>query len=87
MKRADELRKKADFVAKLSTVLAEEPGSGVEYIEYDEDFEGGLEVVTIHYYGGGIARINVTINSCGAIYKEIGAEVYGVGAAGRMHEK
>lgn len=41
MKRVDELRRKADFVAKLSTVLAEEPGSGVEYIEYDEDFEGG----------------------------------------------
>lgn len=87
MKRVDELRRKADFVAKLSTVLAEEPGSGVEYIEYDEDFEGGLEVVTIHYYGGEIARINVTINSCGAIYKEIGAEVYGSGAVGRMHEK
>ena len=33
MKRVDELRRKADFVAKLSTVLAEEPRSGVEYIE------------------------------------------------------
>ena len=43
--------------------------------------------MTIHYYGGGIARINVTINSCGAIYEEIGAEVYGSGAVGRMHEK
>ena len=83
MERADELRRKADFVAKLSAVLAEEPRSGVEYIEYDKDSKG-LEVVTIHYYGGGIARINVTINSCGAIYKEIGAEVYGNGAAGRM---
>ena len=84
MERVDELRRKADFVAKLSTVLAEEPRSGVEYIEYDGNFKGGLEVVTIHYYGGDIARINVTINSCGAIYKEIGAEVYGDGAAGRM---
>lgn len=84
MKRVDELRKKADFVAKLSTVLAEEPGSGVEYIEYDEDFEGRLEVMTIHYYEGGIARINVTGISCGAIYKKIGAEVYGSGAAGRI---
>lgn len=87
MERADELRRKADFVAKLSAVLAEEPGSGVEYIEYDGGSGGGFEIVTIHYYGGGIARINVTINSCGAIYKEIGAEVYGEGAAGRMHEK
>lgn len=83
MKRVDELRRKADFVAKLSTVLAEEPGSGVEYIEYDKDFEA-LEVVTIHYYGGGIARIDVTDISCGEIFEEIGAEVYGVGAAGRM---
>ncbi len=33
MKIVDELRRKADFVAKLSTVLAEEPGSGVEYRE------------------------------------------------------
>ena len=82
MKRVDELRRKADFVAKLSTVLAEEPRSGVEYIEYDRD-PRGLEVVTIHYYGGGIARINVSLNSCGAIYREIGAEVYGNGAAGR----
>lgn len=87
MKRVDELRRKADFVAKLSTVLAEEPGSGVEYIEYDEDFGGGLEVVTIHYYESGAARIDVTDVSCGAIYREIGAKVYGSGAVGRMHEK
>lgn len=86
MKRVDELRRKADFVAKLSTVLAEEPRSGVEYIEYDGAL-GGLEVVTIHYYGGGITRINVTFNSCGAIYREIGAEVYGNGAAGRIEKK
>lgn len=86
MKRVDELRRKADFVAKPSTVLAEEPRSGVEYIEYDKDFEA-LEVVTIHYYGGGIARINVTFNSCGAIYREIGAEVYGEGAVGRISKK
>lgn len=87
MKRVDELRRKADFVAKLSTVLAEEPRSGVEYIEYDGGSGGGFEIVTIHYYGGGITRINVTINSCGAIYKEIGAEVYGEGAVGRISKK
>ncbi len=83
MKRVDELRRKADFVAKLSTVLAEEPGSGVEYIEYDRDFEA-LEVVTIHYYESGAARIDVTDVSCGEIFEEIGAEVYGEGAAGRI---
>ena len=76
--------RKRDFVRNISTVLAEEPRSGVEYIEYDGDFAEGLEVVTIHHRGGGIARINVTINSSGAIYKEIGAEVYGNGAVGRM---
>ena len=87
MKRVDELRRKADFVAKLSTVLAEEPGSGVEYIEYDKDFEGGLEVVTIHYYESGTARIDVTDISCGEIFEEIGAEVYGEGAVGRISKK
>ena len=86
MKRVDELRRKADFVAKLSTVLAEELGSGVEYIEYDRDYKG-LEVVTIHYYESGIVRIDVTDASCGEIFEEIGAEVYGEGAAGRMCEK
>ncbi len=68
-----EKARKREFVRNISTVLAEDPGSGVEYIEYDENFEGGLEVVTI--------------NSSGAIYREIGAEVYGSGAAGRMHER
>ena len=82
-----EKARKREFVRNISTVLAEDPRSGVEYIEYDGDFPGGLEVVTIHYYGGGIARINVTINSSGAIYREIGAEVYGDGAMGRMYEK
>ena len=84
MKRVDELRRKADFVAKLSTVLAEEPRSGVEYIEYDGGSGGGFEVVTIHYYESGIARIDVTDVSCGEIFEEIGAEVYGEGAAGRI---
>lgn len=82
-----EKMRKRDFVRNISTVLAEDPRSGVEYIEYDGDFSGGLEIVTIHYHGGGIARINVTINSSGAIYREIGAEVYGDGAMGRMYEK
>ena len=82
----EKMRKK-EFVRNISTVLAEDPRSGVEYIEYDKDFEGGLEVVTIHYYESGTARIDVTDISCGEIFEEIGAEVYGVGAAGRMHEK
>ena len=82
-----EKMRKREFVRNISTVLAEDPRSGVEYIEYDENFEGGLEVVTIHYFGGRTARINVTLNSSGAIYREIGAEVYGDGAIGRMHRK
>ena len=43
--------------------------------------------MTIHYFGGTAARVNVTYNSSGAIYREIGAEVYGSGAAGRMRER
>lgn len=65
-----EKMRKRDFVRNISTVLAEDPRSGVEYIEYDGDFPGGLEIVTIHYHGGGTARINVTINSSGAIYRD-----------------
>ena len=76
--------RKRDFVRNISTVLAEEPRSGVEYIEYDGDFQGRFEVVTIHYCRGGVSRISVTDISSGEIYREIGAEVYGNGAAGRM---
>ena len=79
-----EKTRKRDFVRNISTLLAEEPRSGVEYIEYDGDFQGGLEVVTIHYGRGTVARINVTNISSGEIYREIGAEVYGNGAPGRM---
>ena len=79
-----EKMRKRDVVRNISTVLAEDPRSGVEYIEYDGEFPGGREVVTIHYSRGKVARINVTDISSGAIYREIGAEVYGSGAAGRM---
>lgn len=82
-----EKARKRDFVRNISTVLAEDPRSGVEYIDYDENFEGRSEVVAIHYSGGTVARINVTDISSGEIYREIGAEVYGSGAAGRMHER
>ena len=36
----EKMRKK-EFVRNISTVLAEDPRSGVEYIEYDGDFPGG----------------------------------------------
>ena len=82
-----EKARKREFVRNISTVLAEDPRSGVEYIEYDENFEGRSEVVAIHYSRGTVARINVTDISSGEIYREIGAEVYGSGAAGRMHKR
>lgn len=86
-KMITEKTRKRDFVRNISTVLAEDPRSGVEYIEYDGDFPGGREAVTIHYSRGTVARINVTDISSGEIYREIGAEVYGSGAAGRMRER
>ena len=82
----EKMRKK-EFVRNISTVLAEDPKSGVEYIEYDGDFPGGREVMTIHHCKGTVARINVTDISSGEIYREIGAEVYGSGAVGRMRER
>lgn len=44
----------------------------------------GTEIVKIRYIGGAESWINVTINSLGAILKEIVAEVYGNGAVGRF---
>ena len=81
---ADEFNRKAGFVKNLSTVLAEEPRSGVAYIKYDVEVAEDVEFVTIAYHDWHYAKINVTGISCGDIFREIGAEVYGAGAAGRM---
>ena len=40
----EKMRKK-EYVRNISTVLAEDPRSGVEYIEYDGDFPGGLDTL------------------------------------------
>ena len=81
---ADEFNRKAGFVKNLSTVLAEEPRSGVAYIKYDVEAVKDIEVVVVAYDDWYYAKINVTGVSCGDIFRAIGAEVYGAGAVGRM---
>ena len=79
------LEDKQGFVKRIKLVLIANPRSGVEDIEYISNYENSrLEVVEIKYQGGGKAKINVTANSLGAIFREIGAEVYGAGATGRF---
>ena len=76
---------KQGFVKRVKLALIADPRSNVEDIEYISNYEKSrLEVVEIKYQGGGNARINVTANSLGAIFREIGAEVYGAGAVGRF---
>ena len=76
---------KQGFVKRVKLALIADPRSNVEDIEYISNYEKSrLEVVEIKYKGGGKARINVTANSLGAIFREIGAEVYGAGAVGRF---
>lgn len=75
---------KKEFVEAIAALLKKEEGSDVINITYDYDSSAGLEVVEIIYYGGHTSKVNVTMNSNGAIFREIAAEVYGNGAFGRM---
>lgn len=75
---------KEQFVMFIHATLTADNCSYVTWIKYNVDPESAVEIVTIIYSGGQRTRINVTANSLGAIYKEIGAEVYGDGAFGRI---
>lgn len=74
---AGSMNLKRDFVMNLSTALAEEPMSKVECIEYDVDPSIGAEDIYIRFYDGYCAKIDVIGDDCGAIYRKVGAKVYG----------
>ncbi len=74
---AGSMNLKRDFVTNLSTTLAEEPMSEVECIGYDVEPETGAENVYIKFYDGYCAKIDVIGDDCGAIYRKVGAKVYG----------
>lgn len=75
---------KKGFVQMVKEVLITDHRSGVVDITYEK--EGGMEFIYIYFTGGGKAKINVTCNSNGANFKEIGRAVYGEGAIGQWYE-
>lgn len=73
---------KERHVKEIGELMAKDPDSGVESADYVK--AGASEYVKIAYRGGESVYINVTINSLGAIHKEMVSEVYGSGAFGRV---
>lgn len=69
-------------VHDIAEVLKKDPGSEVASADYVK--AGVSEYVRIAYKGGASAYINVTIDSIGAILKEMVLEVYGPGAGGKV---
>ena len=69
------IEEKRNFVNRLSLLLTSDYRSEVEKIKYATD--GYDEYVRITYRGGHVVVIDVTANSCGAIYKTVGHAVYG----------
>ena len=66
---------KRNYIARLSLLLSSDYRSEVEKVQYAP--EGYDEYVEITFRGGHVVRVDVTADSCGAIYKEIGQAVYG----------
>lgn len=73
---------KEQRVKEIGELMAKDPDSGVESADYVK--AGASEYVRIAYKGGASAYINVTIDSIGAIHKEMVLEVYGPGAHGKV---
>ena len=73
---------KERHVKEIGELMAKDPDSGVESADYVK--AGASEYVQITYRDGESVYINVTINSLGAIHKEMVREVYGFGASGKV---
>ena len=69
-------------VHDIAEVLKKDPDSEVASADYVK--VGVSEYVRIAYKGGASSYINVTIDSIGAIHKEMVSEVYGPGAHGEV---
>lgn len=83
MNKLDEIyATKERHVKEIGELMAKDPDSGVESADYVK--AGASEYVKIAYRGGESVYINVTINSLGAIHKEMVREVYGFGASGKV---
>ena len=76
---------KKDFVNSLKAAVIADDRSGVENIEYKNEY--GREWIVIRYLGGFERRIHADANSNGMNMLEIAKEVYGNGASGRVIER
>jgi len=74
--------RKEEFIQRVKIAVKSDRRSRVEDIRYEK--EGSMEIITVIFKGGHEEKINVTHNSNGANFKEIGRAVYGSGAHGRM---
>lgn len=66
---------KRNYIARLSLLLSADYRSEVEKVRYAP--EGYDEYAEITFRGGNVVAVNITGDSCGGIYKDIGAAVYG----------
>lgn len=66
---------KRNYIARLSLLLSADYRSEVEKVRYVP--EGYDEYAEITFRGGNVVAVNITGDSCGGIYKDVGAAVYG----------
>ena len=67
---------KRNYITRLSLLLTSDYRSEVESVKYVRDGEDEYAEVT--FAGGHVVAANISGNSCGAIYKEVGRAVYGL---------
>ena len=67
---------KRNYITRLSLLLTSDYRSEVESVRYVQ--EGEEEDAEITFRGGHVVAANITGDSCGAIYKDVGKVVYGL---------
>lgn len=72
MKKVEE--EKRNYIVRLSLLISSDYRSGVEQIKYTHDKED--EYAEITFEGGHTVAVNITGDSLGAIYKDVGKVVY-----------
>ena len=80
-------RRKEEFLSRLQLTFTFDPRSGVKRLKYHRDFNGYPEVVEIKFDSGYSRYINVTGNSDGANYRQIGNVIYGGEVVGEFYVK
>lgn len=78
---------KKEYIKRLQLAFMSDPRSEVEGLEYHRNFKGYPEVVEIKFNSGYSRYINVTCNSDGANYRQIGNLIYGGEVIGEFYIK